>query len=226
MGGAKGNHFEKEPYMEPTWEPKSVLDVAALIRDNLLERHEADKVPLSMEELARPILLVEDYAGHVHSIKEAIQKSGMQCHVGSVVDGLELSLVCGAAGAVHAHVLLLDLRQFKDLGSNVLLEIGEEPHLRRIPLVILANSAADSQISKDSNRHNLWRLTRPVDSEQCMASLRSLLDLQMAILRLPPKGKQKDGGADTRSSKPKEGGTAATGVAGKTDWEVFCREIK
>jgi CheY-like chemotaxis protein len=109
----------------------------------------------------------------------------MLCHAGIVVDGLELLLSCRNAGAVQADVLLLDLRQFEDGGCNVLKKIGKELHLRRIPLVILANSAADSQISKDSDRHNLWRLSRPVDSEQCVTPLRSLLDLQMAILKLP-----------------------------------------
>ncbi len=189
MGGATGNHSKERPYRKPTCESKSVLEVAALVRENALGQQGEQRFPPSAEELARPILVVEDYAGHGRLLKEAIQNNGMQCHFATVIHNSELPLICQAAGAVRPEILLFDLRQLKDGGVNVLKEIGKELHLRLIPLVTLVNSAADSQISKDYGLHDCWRLCRP-DSEQCVTALRSVLDLQRAILKLPPKGEQ------------------------------------
>jgi DNA-binding response OmpR family regulator len=178
-----------------------------------------------MEEIARPILLIEDYTDRAHSIKKAIQKSGMQCHLGTVVDNSELPLTCQAAGAVRPDILLLDLRGFKGGASDVLNEIGKEPHLRRTPLVILVDSAADSQISKDHDLHGYWRLSKPVDSEQCVTALKSLLRLWKAIVELSPQRSPKDTSTDTRGSGPKVGDGARTGIGRKIDWEGLCKEI-
>jgi len=224
MGLTEG-HALKKLYTKPTCKSKSIAEIAAFVREDLLRQYEAQKSRPPMEEITRPILLIEGYAGGAYAIKAALHEGGMQCHLGTLADNSELPLTCQAAGAVQPDVLLLDLRRFKGGGRDVLNEISTEPHLRRTPLVTLVDSAADSEISKPSDLHGSWRLSGPVDPEQCVTALRSLLRLWKATLELPPHENQKDGRARTRDSGSRLGEEAGTGTGRRIDWESICKEI-
>jgi CheY-like chemotaxis protein len=223
MGGASGDHPKKDPYRVPTCESRSVSEVAALIRKNLLAKHETRGLPLSAEELARPILVVENYQGDMRSMKQAFHEKGMQCHSGAATNDSELALICQVAGEVQPDALLLDLRRFKSAGHDVLEEIGGEPQLRRIPLVILVDSAA-AQICGDLG--NYWRLRKPVDSGGCVAALQSLLDLQIAVLKLSPEKKREKRSVFTRDSGSKASNGPGKSIDTKTDWEALRKEIE
>ena len=225
MGLPRDHRLGKRPYTKPDYKSKSISEIAAILQEDWPRVYGAQKSRPSMEEIARPILLIEDYADHAHSIKTAIQNRRMQCHLSIPTDNSQLPLACQAAGAVQPDVLLLDLRQFKGGRRDILSEISREPHLRRIPLVMLVDSAADSQISKDHDLRGCWRLTTPVNSEQCVRALISLVRLRKAILELPLKEKQKkDGSARARDSEPRPGDEAG-GEIRRIDWEGLCKDI-
>ena len=222
MGGLSGDPSKKDPYREPTCESKSVSEIAALIRENLLEKHEAQRLPLSTEELARPILVVENYRDNLHLMKQAFQEYGMQCHSGAAADGSELALFCQVAGEVQPEVLLLDLRCFENSGHDVLKEIGGKPALKCIPLVILVDAEA-SQIC--GGQCGYWRLRKPVASRECVAALRSLLDLQMAVLKLSAGEKKENRSVFTRGSRSKVSDASGKSIDTKIDWEALRKEI-
>src|SRR5271167_3817602 len=98
------------------------------------------------------ILLVEDNSGYITLTKEALKEGRVSNNMQVVEDGEEAILYLRKKSkfvdAVTPDIILLDLNLPKKDGREVLHEIKMDPHLKRIPVVVLTTSAAEQDILK------------------------------------------------------------------------------
>jgi len=136
------------------------------------------------------ILLVEDNPGDVRLTYEALKEAKVLNQIAAVSDGDEaLEYLNGRGrhvGAPRPDLILLDLNLPKRDGREVLAEIKKDPNLKRIPVVILTTSRAESDVLRAYNLHANCYVTKPVDLEQFLTVIRSIQEFWLTIVRLPP----------------------------------------
>ena len=146
---------------------------------------------MNFEEHGRPIeiLLVEDNPGDVRLTIEALKEGKVSNRLSVARDGVEalafLRRVGPHANAVRPDLILLDLNLPRKDGREVLAEIKEDSHLRRIPVVVLTTSKAEEDILRTYDLHANCYITKPVDLEQFISVVRSIDDFWLSVVRLP-----------------------------------------
>ena len=108
---------------------------------------------MNTEEESPPlaILLVEDNLADIKLTEKALERSGCPHHLTVVRDGsaaLELLMPGGAPRVYSPELILLDLNLPKRSGREVLREIKGDEGLRRIPVVVLTTSEAESDVKQ------------------------------------------------------------------------------
>jgi CheY-like chemotaxis protein len=145
----------------------------------------------SRDNLVRSIdiLLVEDNPGDARLAKEALAESKIKNNLHFVGDGEEASDFLFRKGkfenAPRPDLILLDLNLPKKDVRELLAEIKNDPHLKRIPVVILTTSKAEEDIIKTYNLHANCYITKPLDLDQFMKVVRSIEEFWLTIVRLP-----------------------------------------
>ncbi len=140
---------------------------------------------------SRPIeiLLVEDNPGDVRLTLEALKEAKMRNNLTVVSDGAAaiayLRRRAPYQDAGRPDLVLLDLNLPKKPGREVLEEIKTDPELKRIPVVILTTSQAESDILSSYDLHANCYITKPVDLEQFMHVVQSIEDFWLTIVKLP-----------------------------------------
>ena len=122
------------------------------------------------DEKTVEILLVEDNPGDVLLTREAFSNSKFLNNLHVAEDG-EVALDFlnkrnGHEDAVRPDIILLDLNLPKKDGQEVLLEIKDEPNLRRIPVVVLTSSKAEHDVVKTYDLHANSYIVKPVDLDK------------------------------------------------------------
>ena len=146
---------------------------------------------MSTGRIARPIeiLLVEDNPGDVRLTLEALRDGRLRNHMSIVGDGVEalafLRRQDPYANASRPDLILLDLNLPRKDGRETLAEIKADERLRRIPVVILTTSQADSDVLKAYDLHANCYITKPVDLEQFLVVIRSIEEFWLSIVKLP-----------------------------------------
>ena len=135
------------------------------------------------------ILLVEDNPGNVRLTKESLYDARIHNNMIVASDGLE-AMAClrregEYADANRPDLILLDLNLPRMNGFEVLNAIKEDPHLKRIPVVVLTTSQAEQDIIQSYNQYANAYVTKPVDLEQFVKVLKSIEDFWLEIVRLP-----------------------------------------
>jgi len=137
------------------------------------------------------ILMVEDNPGDVRLTLEALKEGKVRNNMHTVSDGEEALAFLRRQGAYaqapRPDLILLDLNLPKKTGQEVLAEIKEDPDLRRIPVVILTVSEAETDILKTYNLHANCYITKPVDLERFIEVVKSIEDFWLTVVMLPPK---------------------------------------
>ena len=147
---------------------------------------------LRTRALGRPveILLVEDNLGDVRLAEEALKEGKVSNNLSVVGDGTEALVFLRREGryadATRPDLILLDLNLPKMDGRQVLAEIKQDPHLKRIPVVILTSSAAEQDILKAYDLHANCYISKPVDLEQFIKVVKSIENFWITIVELPP----------------------------------------
>jgi len=136
------------------------------------------------------ILLVEDNLGDARLAVEALKDSKIKNTLHVVLDGEEASDFLFRKGkysnAPHPDLILLDLNLPKKDGRELLVEIKNDPALKRIPVVILTTSKAEEDIIKSYNLHANCYITKPLDLDQFMKVIKSIEEFWLSIVVLPP----------------------------------------
>ncbi|NJL23389.1 MAG: response regulator [Leptolyngbyaceae cyanobacterium SM1_3_5] len=136
------------------------------------------------------ILLVEDSPGDVRLTQEVLQEGKIHNNLSVVEDGIQalnfLRKKPPYLNTPHSDLILLDLNLPKKDGREVLEEIKTDPHLRRIPIVILTTSEAEEDIVKAYDLHANCYITKPIDLDQFIQVVKLIEQFWLTIVKLPP----------------------------------------
>ena len=135
------------------------------------------------------ILMVEDNPGDVRLAQEALREGRILNGLHVVGDGVEALAFLRRQGkyaeVVQPELILLDLNLPKKDGREVLMEIKEDPNLRRIPVVILTASKAEEDIIRTYDLHANCYISKPVDLDGFMEVVRAIEDFWFTVVKLP-----------------------------------------
>ncbi len=140
---------------------------------------------------SRPIeiLLVEDDPGDVLITQEAFTDYKIANRLTVVSNGEDaiayLRKQGRFAGVATPDLVLLDLNLPRRNGREVLFDIKGDPHLRRIPVVILTTSEAEEDVIAAYDLHANAYVRKPVDFDQFVAAVRAIDDFFITVVRLP-----------------------------------------
>jgi two-component system response regulator len=135
------------------------------------------------------ILLVEDNPGDARLTQEALNESMLSNELHVVEDGVEALAFINREGE-YANVprpglILLDLNLPKKDGREVLMEIKNHEHLKRIPVVILTTSQAEEDVLKSYDLNANCYITKPVDLDQFIQVVKSIEEFWVKVVKLP-----------------------------------------
>ena len=136
------------------------------------------------------ILLVEDDPGDVLMTREAFSDYKIANRLTVLSNGEDAIAYLRKEGrfadATTPDLVLLDLNLPRRDGREVLLDIKGDPHLRRIPVVVLTTSEAEEDVIAAYELHANAYVRKPVDFEQFVAAVRAIDDFFITVVRLPP----------------------------------------
>lgn len=90
------------------------------------------------------------------------------------------------ADAPRPDLLLLDLNLPRKDGREVLAEVKQDPHFRLIPVVVLTTSKYEEDILKSYKLQANCYVTKPVDLEQFLSTIRAIQQFWLTVVTLPP----------------------------------------
>ncbi|TMB72144.1 MAG: response regulator [Chloroflexi bacterium] len=135
------------------------------------------------------ILLVEDNPGDVRLTREALKEAKFRNTVQVVGDGVEalayLHQQGQYGGAMRPHLIMLDLNLPRMDGREVLAAIKKDADLRRIPVVVLSSSEAESDIARAYELHANAYVTKPVDIDHFLQVVKAIEEFWVEIVKLP-----------------------------------------
>ncbi|HEY7493495.1 MAG TPA: response regulator [Candidatus Tectomicrobia bacterium] len=146
-------------------------------------------MPRTLSGTPIEILLVEDNPGDVRLIKEVLREGQVHVSLRVVEDGVEALAFLHRQGP-YAHaprpaLILLDLSLPKKNGREVLAEIKNDPHLRRIPVVVFTTSEAEEDVVESYNLHANCYITKPMDLGHFVKVVQSIETFWFTIVQLP-----------------------------------------
>jgi CheY-like chemotaxis protein len=135
------------------------------------------------------ILLVEDNPADVRLTREAFREGKLLNNLAVVKDGVEALEFVRREGpyadAPRPDLILLDLNLPRKDGREVLKEIKNDPNLKRIPVVVLTTSAAETDIVKSYDLHANSYVVKPVDLDQFIGVIKTIDNFWLTAVALP-----------------------------------------
>jgi chemotaxis family two-component system response regulator Rcp1 len=135
------------------------------------------------------ILLVEDNEGDARLAQEALKDAKVANTLHWIEDGEQAMQFLRKEGkhanAPRPHVILLDLNLPKKDGREVLAEIKKDKSLRRIPVVILTASEAESDVIKTYDLHANCYITKPIGLDKFLTVVKAIEGFWLTIVKLP-----------------------------------------
>jgi CheY-like chemotaxis protein len=144
---------------------------------------------MTVEERPIEILLVEDNRADADLLTEVMKEAKVVNRMSVVTDGVEAMSYLRRRGryskAVRPDLILLDLKLPKKDGREVLAEIKKDPELRRIPVIVLTTSRAETDVVKSYYLHANCYISKPVDLDRYIEVVKGIEDFWLSIARLP-----------------------------------------
>lgn len=135
------------------------------------------------------ILLVEDNPGDVRLTREALAENKVLNNLHVASDGVEalrfLHREKPYSSAPVPDLILLDINLPKKDGREILSEIKADRELRKIPVVVLTSSEAESDIVRSYNLHANCYITKPMDMTGFLNVVKNIRDFWFSIVELP-----------------------------------------
>lgn len=135
------------------------------------------------------ILLVEDNPGDVRLTQEVLREGKIRNHLNVVEDGEKAIAFLNRAApyhqAPHPNLILLDLNLPRRNGLEVLKIIKTDAALKHIPVVVFTTSQAEEDIMNAYNHYANCYITKPIDLEQFIKSVRYIEDFWLSMAKLP-----------------------------------------
>jgi two-component system response regulator len=143
------------------------------------------------EREAIRILVADDDADDRLLIQDAFEESRLGNPVDFVEDGVELMDYLNKQGKFQScqrglpGIILLDLNMPRKDGRTALKEIKQDPHLRKIPIVILTTSKSEEDILRTYDLGVNSFITKPVTFDQLVEVARVVAKYWIEIVALP-----------------------------------------
>ena len=136
------------------------------------------------------ILMVEDNEGDVLLTQLALKDNKILIDLDVVGDGVEamdfLHRRGGFTEARRPDLILLDLNLPRMDGREVLAEIKADPDLKRIPVVVLTGSSAESDLLKAYDLHANCYVVKPLGADEFGRIIRAIPTFWLSVVALPP----------------------------------------
>ena len=137
------------------------------------------------------ILLVEDNKGDVGLVEEVFEESKISNNLHVAEDGEDAMLYLRGKGkflgSLRPDIVILDLNLPNKDGREVLREIKEDNNLKNIPVIILTSSSAEKDILRAYDLHANAYITKPIDFDQFINVVGSIVNFWLEIVQLPTK---------------------------------------
>ena len=88
--------------------------------------------------------------------------------------------------APRPDLVLLDLNLARKCGHDLLAEMKRDPHLRRLPVVVLTTSDTERDILQCYGLHANCYVVKPAGQARSFEVLRSIRDFWLTVATLPP----------------------------------------
>jgi chemotaxis family two-component system response regulator Rcp1 len=135
------------------------------------------------------ILLVEDNPGDIRLTQEAFREGNLKTNLSVVQDGVEAMAFLRQEGKYaqvpRPDVIILDLNLPKKDGREVLAELKQDPHLKRIPVVVFTSSKAEQDILRAYDLYANCYITKPVDLEEYIELVSDVEAFWLRVVKLP-----------------------------------------
>ena len=130
------------------------------------------------QDASAEILIVDDNAGDVRLLKEALRESGIASTIHVTTDGEQAMAFLKREGrysdSPRPSLILLDLNLPRKSGKEVLEEIKREQSLRHIPVVVLSTSTRREDVRRAYDLHANCYIPKP-DNLQTLIDIGKLL---------------------------------------------------
>ena len=143
--------------------------------------------------LRRPpvrILLVDDSEADVLLTREAFEATGTPIEMQVAQDGVEALAYLRREGvyaqAPQPDVILLDIHMPRKNGLEVLHEVKADAQLRRIPVVMLTTSQAESDIARSYAAQASSYIVKPAAFDQFQRAILAFEAYWLSYARFPP----------------------------------------
>lgn len=140
------------------------------------------------------ILMAEDDSDDRLLAQDALKECGMLMDLRFVEDGVQLMDYLrrknkyGQGGsAPRPSLIILDLNMPRKDGREALKEIKSDPGLRKIPVVVLTTSTADTDISKVYELGANSFISKPVAFNSLVSVMKTLGEYWFQVVMLPAK---------------------------------------
>ncbi|NKN35120.1 response regulator [Agrobacterium sp. a22-2] len=136
------------------------------------------------------IVMVEDDEGHARLIEKNVRRAGVNNEIIPFTNGIDaLDYILGPdrSGQVSAErylLILLDLNLPDMSGTDILEKVKNNPHTRRLPVVILTTTDDEREIQRCYDLGANVYITKPVDYDNFANAIRQL-GLFFAVMQIP-----------------------------------------
>lgn len=135
------------------------------------------------------VLLVEDNPADVELTLEALGSGKLRVDLDVVTDGAAaldyLNRTGSYRGQVAPNMIILDLNVPRVSGRDVLAFVKSNEHLKRVPIVILTSSAAETDVAQSYDLGANCYVTKPLDFGAFQNIVTSLETFWFTVVCLP-----------------------------------------
>ncbi|WP_443750179.1 response regulator [Asticcacaulis solisilvae] len=136
------------------------------------------------------VLLVEDNHGDAVLTRRAFRRSKLASDITVAETGEKGLSILRREGdyaeAPRPDIILLDLNLPHMHGQEFLSVIKADPDLRRIPVIVLSSSSADSDVSGCYDRHANGYITKPVMTDTYDDIVTKIEQYWFGLMQMPP----------------------------------------
>jgi CheY-like chemotaxis protein len=137
------------------------------------------------------ILLVEDNVGDARLAVEAFKEAGVEARIDVARDGVDALAFLRRrepfADASRPDLVILDLNMPRKDGREVLIDLKQDPHLARIPVVVFTTSSAERDIHMSYQHQANCFLTKPIDFSTYCEAVQQIARFWEDVATLPPR---------------------------------------
>ncbi len=139
------------------------------------------------------ILLVDDNPGDIELARVALRDAKMMNEVHVARDGEEALAFLRRRrrfrDAPWPDLVILDLKMPKVDGYQVLAEMKADPELRRIPVIVMSSSSAESDLARAYDAQISAYLVKPSNVDDYFNAIRAVKELWFHVVTPPPRAK-------------------------------------